>query len=137
MWFLWLVLLAAGVSFAGPLGAVAVVALWVVVSYLPGKRSAEREEARFFEDSEEISELSDSKTVVDFQEMTLTTRFRSAGEPDSVEQHPLERRGEGRWAYQADSKQVPIRGQFASRLEVAYQRYLKTLLVASSCSSWR
>ncbi len=154
----WFALLGVAVWAGGPVAAALVVGLWVVVAYLPGKKKEASEEARFFEDSEEISELSHAYTTIDFEEMRMSTKFSAAGEPDETEVFNLERRGEGQWRFVytdtsaretlkrykatkdrnafydeereeriARNDWQPMEGHFASRVEVAYQRYLKSL----------
>lgn len=130
----WALAYALAFSAGGPVGTLAVLGLWLVVAYLPGKKAQAREEARFFQETIDSSDLSDVRCTVDFEEMVMTRRFRSAGEPDEEETCELERAGEGQWRYAGTGKRrreedwQPIRGGFASRLEVAYQRYLRTLL---------
>jgi hypothetical protein len=154
----WFALLGLSVFVGGPVGAALVVGLWAVVAYLPGKKKEAAEEARFFEDSEEISELSHVRTTIDFEEMRMSMEFSAAGEPDETEVFDLERRGEGQWRHaytSASAKETlkrykatkeinafydedresrllrndwePLEGRFASRVEVAYQRYLRSL----------
>jgi hypothetical protein len=154
----WFALLGVSVVVGGPVGAALVVGLWFVVAYLPGKKKEAAEEARLFEDSEEISELSHVRTTIDFEEMRMSMEFSAAGEPDETEVFDLERRGEGQWRHahtSASAKETlkryratkesnafydeerearllrndwePLEGRFASRVEVAYQRYIRSL----------
>lgn len=137
----------------GPVGTVAVLALWVVVSYLPGKKALAQQEARLFSWSETPADDVHVSTEIDFEEMTMRSRLDIMGSEPRDEVHRLQRTGSG-WQMQmgeatreaalqrgkknpfyskeqaeADFKNdwQPFDGHASSKIEVAYQRYLKTL----------
>lgn len=150
----WAILGAIAFSAAGPLGPVVVGVVWYVVAYLPQKKAAAREEARLFQESSEHGDVYVT-TIIDFEQMTMASKVSSPGTDATIEESILERKGEGRWRHRLTEESVKealerylkrefgkspedeqkIRknawrsfdGHFCSRLEVAYQQYLKTL----------
>lgn len=114
-----------------------------------------RREARYFEDAQQAGEWDSVTTEVDFEEMTLTVSWYAPGQTED-RTYILERQGSGRWRKkltpesqtkwlrEMETEKNPFLREedvqkvqrnrwcrldphFASRLEVAYQRYLKTL----------
>lgn len=163
----WAVLHCIGFATGGPVGTAVVLGLWLLVSYLPGKKAEAREEARFFsdlggdDDTEAMGVYTSAQ--IDFETMTMTSRA-SGIDIDERATHELRRDGGG-WASRltpASRKEEIARlearlakikaggvgfeestrealaavrrndwaafdGHEASKVEVAYQRYLKTL----------
>lgn len=137
----------------GPVGTLAALALWVVASYLPGKKAQEREEARVFSWSEQPAGDVYVSTRIDFEEMTMRSHVDTPGTEREEEVHLLRRGGDG-WQMKMDDATrdavlkkgkrnpfydderkaadyrndwQPFDGHTSSKIEVAYQRYLKTL----------
>jgi hypothetical protein len=124
---LWLILCWVAFETGGPIGTAAMVGLWVVVAYLPQRRRQAREAARTFHESDASHPFKFTSTTVDFEEMTLTRKVSRAGEEDEEDSWTLSRKGEGAWLQCEAGEWTPLGAHFATRLEVAYQRYLRTL----------
>lgn len=125
----WCVLHGIAFNAGGPLGPVVVGVLWYVVTYLPQKKAAEREEAKVFDDWTEHTDLLHTRLTVDLEEMTFRSVTSAPGKPDEIEEGTVERKGEGKWRQRLNDRGAwqALDGHLASRLEVAYQRYLRTL----------
>lgn len=153
----WIILLALASGGAGPVGGLGVLALWFVVSYLPAKKAERQLEARTFEDWEMHDTLSHSFAVdfaemiatekvddIGWQrtrkyEMKRTDAGRwSKRYTDETREEELKRLKEALAAKrigvsQADidrawaNKWERLDGHFSSRIEVAYQAFLRTL----------